>query len=542
MKVSYIIPILLLFATSCMKGKSADLVVHNAKIHTMDENGSVEEAMAIKDGKILEVGPERQIMNKYSADEEIDAQGKEIYPGFTDAHGHMMSYARLKLSVDLLGSASMEDLLVRVEKYDQKYHPKAIVGRGWDQATWGSTELPDNTELNKLFPNKPVVLHRVDGHAALANQKALDLAKLNANSVIEGGEIQSVDGKCTGILLDNAVTEVMKVVPDFSDRKLREALIEVQQDLLQYGITGVHEAGVSHHDLKLMEKLSSSKQLKLNMYVMLYASEENMLWASKHGIVKKPHFTVRSFKVMGDGALGSRGALLKQPYSDHAHVQGLLTTNVEEMNKVADLASQLNYQLNVHAIGDSTNRLVLELIQKYTANIPDHRWRVEHAQVVDPKDLELFTKTGAIPSVQPTHAVSDQRWAKDRLGAARLKGAYAYKSLLNACGIIALGTDFPVEAPNPFATIRAAVLRVNAEGQPMGGFLPEEALTMDECLMGMTLWPAIAGFQEGHLGTLEKGKDATFFIATYPMNESSDFNQLFSERTVISGKTVYSIQ
>ena len=542
MKLIRFIPILLLVATSCMKGKSADLVVHNAKIHTMDEKGSVEDAMAIKDGKILEIGPERQIMNKYSAEEEIDAQGKEIYPGFTDEHGHMMSYARLKLSVDLLGSASMEDLLVRVEKYDQKFKPKAIVGRGWDQATWGNTELPNNDELNKLFPNKPVVLHRVDGHAALANQKALELAKLTATTVIEGGEVQVVDGKCTGILLDNAVTEVMKVIPGFSDKKLNEALLEVQNELFQYGITGVHEAGVSHHDLKLMEKLSSSKQLKLNMYVMLYASKENRKWALDHGIVQKPHFTVRSFKVMGDGALGSHGALLKKPYSDHVHTSGLLTTSQKEMEEVAEVAAMLNYQLNVHAIGDSTNRLVLDLIQKYTAKIPDHRWRIEHAQVVDPKDLELFTKAGAIPSVQPTHAVSDQRWAKDRLGEARMKGAYAYKSLLNACGIIALGTDFPVEAPNPFATIRAAVLRVNAEGQPMGGFLPEEALSMEECLLGMTLWPALAGFQEERLGTLEKGKDATFFIATYPINESSDFSQLFSERTVISGRTVYSIQ
>lgn len=542
MKLRYLIPVLLLGVTSCMKGKSADLVVHNAKIHTMDENGSVEEAMAIKDGKILEIGPERQILNKYSADEEVDAQGKEIYPGFTDAHGHLMSYARLKLSVDLLGSSSMEDLLVRVEKYDQKFQPKAIVGRGWDQATWGNAELPDNTELNKLFPDKAVVLHRVDGHAALVNQKALDLAKLNANSTIAGGEVQVVDGKCTGILLDNAVTEVMKVVPDFSDKKLKEALLEVQHELFQYGITGVHEAGVSNHDLKLIEKLSSSRQMKLNLYVMLYASKENLLWASKRGIVQRPHFTVRSFKVMGDGALGSRGALLKQPYSDHAHAHGLLTTTQEEMNKVAELATQLNYQVNIHAIGDSTNRLVLELIQKYTKTIPDHRWRVEHAQVVDPKDLALFTKTGAIPSVQPTHAVSDQRWAKERLGDARMKGAYAYKSLLHACGTIALGTDFPVEAPNPFATIRAAVLRVNAEGQPMGGFLPEEALTIDECLMGMTLWPALAGFQEDHLGTLEKGKDATFFISTLPINESTDFSKVFSERTVISGKTVYSLQ
>lgn len=541
------LPLIVLLLTgsifsSCMKGKSVDLIVRNAKIHTMDEADHEYEAMAIKDGKIVELGPERQILNKYSSDEEVDAGGKEVYPGFTDAHGHLMSYARLKLSVDLVGSSSMEDLLVRVEKYDQKKHPKAIIGRGWDQANWGVSELPSNEKLNELFPGKAVILHRIDGHAALVNQKALDLAGITPDTQIAGGEVEVKDGKCTGILLDNAINLISNKIPDFPQKDLKVALKEIQAELYQFGVTGVHEAGVSNADLMLLKGMSESNDLSLNLYVMLYGTKENIAWARKNGVYEKDNFTVRSFKVIGDGALGSRGALLKKSYSDHANHFGLLTTSVAEMEKIAQTAVEIDYQVNIHAIGDSTNSIVLNLINKYAAKKPDHRWRVEHAQVVDPKDFELFTKCGAIPSVQPTHAVSDQRWAGARLGPSRLIGAYAYKSLLEATGILALGTDFPVESTNPFATIRAAVLRVNADGEPIGGFLMNEALELKDCLRGMTLWPAIAGFQENRIGTLEEGKDATFFIASQAINESADFSALYSARTVVNGKTVYSLK
>jgi predicted amidohydrolase YtcJ len=525
-----------------MKGKAVDLIVRNAKIYSMDEADHEYEAMAIKDGKIVELGPERQILNKYSSDEEIDAEGKEIYPGFTDAHGHMMSYARLKLSVDLVGTSSMEDLLVRVEKYDQKKRPRAIVGRGWDQATWGVAELPDNEKLNKLFPNKAVILHRIDGHAALANQKALDLAGITVETKVPGGEIQVKDGKCTGILVDNAINLLSDKIPDFPQKDLKAALLEVQSELYQFGVTGVHEAGVSNKDLMLLKGMSESKALNLNLYVMLYGTKENVSWAKKHGVYEKGNFSVRSFKVMGDGALGSRGALLKKSYSDHDNHLGLLTTSAPEMEKLAQTANLIGYQLNIHAIGDSTNRVVLELIRKYTSKRPDHRWRVEHAQVVDPQDLLLFKESGAIASVQPTHAVSDQRWAELRLGASRLKGAYAYRTLLETTGMLALGTDFPVEFTNPFATIRAAVLRTNADGQPIGGFLPNEAVSLKDCLLGMTLWPAIAGFQEHRIGSLEVGKDATFFICSQDINESASFDRLYSTKTVLNGKTVYSLK
>lgn len=543
MKNYFLFAVMLSFGMfSCMKGESADLVVHNAKIHTLDEQDHVYEAMAIKDGKIIELGPEREILNKYAYDEEIDAEGKEVYPGFTDAHGHIMSYAQMKLSVDLFGSSSYEDVLVRTEKYDQKKNPRAIIGRGWDQANWGTNELPTNEKLNALFPKKPVLLIRVDGHAALVNQKALDIAGITAETQVEGGEVASVDGKCTGILLDNAIDLVSKRMPKFSTSETKKVIREIQDELFQYGITGVHEAGVEQKDLQLLKGMSERGDLKLNMYVMLYPTEENISWAKRHGVYQKKNFTVRSFKVIGDGALGSRGAFLKKEYSDaHGH-SGFLTTTPGKMESVAKLCMSLGYQMNTHAIGDSTNRLVIDLINKYVSRKPDHRWRIEHAQVLEKKDIELLTRSGAIPSVQPTHAVSDQRWAKLRLGSSRLGGAYAYQSLLMSRGILALGTDFPVESPNPFATIRAAVLRTNADGEPMGGFLPDEAISLHDCLMGMTLWAAMAGFQEDKIGTLEKGKDATFFISSAPITMSGNFDEMYSYRTVIRGKTVYGMK
>lgn len=538
-KLSVILSLLLVLA-SCMKGKSVDTIVHNAKIHTMNDQNTIAEAMAIKDGKIVEIGPERQILNKYSADEYIDAGKKDVFPGFTDAHGHMMSYARQLLSADLVGSESFEEMLVRVEKYSQNGTHRFVIGRGWDQSLWGTTEMPVNDKLNELFPDIPVLLHRIDGHAALVNQKALDLAGITPETAVEGGSIVVSEGKCTGLLIDNAIELVAKRFPDFSKRKLMATLEEVQNELLQYGITGVHEAGVTQKDYRLLRSMVDSDKLHLELYVMLYANKENRDFARKNGIIEHKNLVVRSFKVMGDGALGSRGALLKQPYADAPHTHGLLTTSEEELHEVMTLAESIGYQVNIHAIGDSTNRLILDKIRSLRDRKPDHRWRIEHAQVVDPADFMLFAESGAFPSVQPTHAVSDQRWAEQRLGKARLKGAYAYQTLLQHAGMLALGTDFPVEQINPFLTIQAAVFRTNAEGEPIGGFLPEEALTEEQCLRGMTIWPAFASFSETRTGSLEKGKDATFVILDLPFRVVESFEQNFAWKVFIRGRERYS--
>lgn len=556
--------------TSCMKGESVDLIIHNARVHTMDDNLKIEEAIAIRDGKIVEVGPERQILNKYSADEYIDAQKKDVYPGWVDAHGHMLNYARLKLSVDLVGCKTFDEMLLRIERYQSKHKRPFIIGRGWDQSLWGD-EMPTNEKLNELFPNIPVCLFRIDGHALLANdyliKKSNVIAKFASDPELHNGghyefreyqaqeviRVQRSPGHAsvptgdpakipTGVFVDNAMNPILDILPDFPKKELIGALMEVQDELLMYGITGVHEAGVTREELRLIEGLVNKGQFKLNLYAMLLPTEENFAFARKNGVYQNKNLFVRSFKVYGDGALGSRGAFLKHPYHDRHDHHGYLTTSRERMEYIYNECLATGYQMNTHAIGDSTNRIVLDLYRRMFEFNPDHRWRIEHAQIVDPKDFSIFSEAGVFPSVQPTHATSDQRWAESRLGSERMEGAYAYKSIMNAYGMMAIGTDFPVEFTDPFRTIHAAVHRKNAENYPSGGFRADEAITLEECILGMTKWAAFAAFQEKHLGTIEKGKDATLSLFEKPVRASESYQPNFAWMVFINGKKVYSTE
>ena len=534
--------LLLLTLTSCFKGKSVDIIIHNAQIHSMNDKGEVFEAIAINDGKIVELGPERQILNKYSADEEIDAAGKDIYPGFTDAHGHMLSYAKQLLSADLVGSKSFDEVVVRLEKYQSKHNRKFILGRGWDQSLWGTTEFPTNDQLNKLFPTTPVCLIRIDGHALLANDVLLKLANITPTTHVDGGIIHLKDGKCTGFLVDNAMNSVYSLIPEYPKKEMIQAMLDVQNELYQYGITGVHEAGIDNKDIAFFKELIDKHDFNLNTYAMLMPSKENIAFARKHGIYTYKNLSIRSFKVIGDGALGSRGALLKKPYNDdHAHF-GVLTTPLSEMKRIATICELTGYQMNTHAIGDSTNNILLNIYKGIFEVNKDHRWRIEHAQVVDPKDFALFSQYGIFASVQPTHAVSDQRWAEERLGKERMKGAYAYKTLLQQCGMLAIGTDFPIELTDPFLTIHAAVHRKNSENFPANGFYSNEAITFDECIKGMTTWAAYASFEEARLGTLEKGKEATLSVFVNKVSAGSEYQPNFAAYTFIKGKKVYSVE
>lgn len=541
MKKLFAIAILASVFTSCMKGEQVDLIIHNAKIHTMNESNEVVQAMAIRDGEIIELGPERQLLNKYSAEEYIDATGRDVFPGFADAHGHMLSYARMKCSADLVGTGSMEEILYRLDKYNSKKSPRVIVGRGWDQSLWSDKRLPSNAALNKSYPNKGVALTRIDGHAMLVNAYLLKKANITAATQVEGGQILVENGEPTGLLLDNAIELVKPFIPDFSSKELTAALTEIEGELFQYGITDVHEAGLTHADFLLLRKLCQKKTLQIGIYGMLYPEDANIKYAKQHGFLTTDNFTVRSFKIMGDGALGSRGAKLKQAYSDDPHNHGVSMLTPELMEKMAQVGALTGYQMNVHAIGDQTNRTVLDWIIASNKENPDHRWRLEHAQVIDPADFNLIASSGVYPSVQPTHAVSDQRWAQDRLGKDRLKGAYAYKTLLHKAGFLAIGTDFPVEKIDPFLTLFAAVKRKDANNEPINGFLPEEAISVEECLRGMTIWAAWASFQELKKGSLEKKKEATFFILDQPFRVGESFEPNFAYKTFIRGKCVYSM-
>ena len=547
-----------------MKGQEVDLIIHNAQIHTLDLNNTIHDAIAIRNGKIVEVGPERQILNKYRSDEIINAQGKEMYPGFTDAHGHMLMYAKQLLGVDLRGVRSEQELVHRCEQYKAQ-HPdlKCLVGQGWDQTLWAGQQMPTNKELNRLFPDIPVCLYRVDGHAALVNEYLLKKSNaLDHLKYLKGGEIlflndaddnkgstssifnlprNSNSGQYgtktiflntipTGVLIDNAMNLVQPFIPDFSKTDYQRALLQVQDELLQYGITGVHEAGIDFEHIAWFKELIARKKLKINLYAMLMDTPQNRAFVQKNGRYRFHNLNIRSFKCFADGALGSRGALLKAPYHDHPESHGLLLTDVERMRNLAQFCLKHGYQMNTHSIGDSANALVLSVYEQIYRRKPDHRFRIEHAQVLDPKDFQKFANFAVFPSVQPTHAVSDADWAEQRLGKARMKGAYAYKTLLGQFGMLALGTDFPVEQINPFATIIAALNRP-----------AKEALSLEEILRGMTIYAAFASFQEKHSGTLEKGKDATLAIFEYPVNGVPGQVQNYAWRTYIKGKCVFKL-
>lgn len=546
MKYLFSLLFLSLLVSSCMKGESADLVIHNARIHTMVDGDDVFEAIAIKDGKIVEVGPERQILNKYSADEYIDAGQKDVYPGFNDSHGHLFSYAKQKLSVDLTGCESMDELIYRVQKYQSRNKREFIIGRGWDQSLWEENDTLTNKELNRLFPNTPIMLTRVDGHALLANEallrKSQAYEKFLQQEYKDGHFEFNSDGSLNGVVVDNAMNPIVAIAPPFSNKEIAEAILEIQNELFSYGITGMHEAGINAEQLSILEKLVDEKKLSIDLYAMLTPTEKNIAFAKKNGIYQNENLIVRSFKVFGDGALGSRGACLKKPYSDMPHHHGYLTTELQEMKRIARVCEETSYQMNTHAIGDSTNKLLLEIYLDQKSVNPDHRWRIEHAQVLSPSDFNLFAESGAFPSVQPAHAISDQRWAEKRLGKERMDGAYAYNSLLQIHGMLAIGTDFPIEVIDPFRTIQAAINRQNKNNEPTQGFLINEKITLEECIKGMTNWSAIASFQEEKIGTLEAGKNATLVIFDRPITAAPFYQANFAHTVFIAGKKVYSVE
>jgi predicted amidohydrolase YtcJ len=530
---------LLAMMTGCFKGEKVDLIIHNAIIHTMNDGGDVFEAIAIKDGKILQVGPEREILNRYRGEIEINAGKKDVYPGLHDAHGHIFGEVYQRLQVDLVGSSSYYDMLLRLEKFAGKNQPSILIGRGWDQGLWGESELPTNKLLNERFPDLPVVLIRVDGHAMLLNDLAMRMAGIDSETRVEGGQVVIKDGSPSGVILDQAM-DLMQVHMASPDRAtIKQKITEIQSDLLAYGITHVHEAGISIDQLEILLELDAEGLLQIQVYAMLFLNDDNLGYAEKNGFIDQGNVHVRGFKLLLDGALGSRGACLIHPYADAMNEHGLLLTSMADLQRLTKKALALDFQVNTHCIGDSANRILLRHYDTLLTNVVDHRWRIEHAQVIHEDDFQWFSKTGVIPSVQPTHAASDQRWIKERLGTDRMKTAYAYKTLLNERGMLALGTDFPVESYNPFGTIHAAVQRKTLDGEPQGGFQIEEALTLEETMRGMTIWAAFACFEEHRVGSLEKGKDATFTIFEYPIRSTLNYEPNGANETFIRGKKVY---
>ena len=529
--------------SSCMKGEKVDLIVHNAVIHTLNGTWDVEEAMAIKDGKIVELGPERQILNKYHSTEIVDAQKQHIYPGFIDAHCHFLGYGLMQQQAFLKECNSFNEVIDVLKKHQEKYPEKTwLLGRGWDQTRWENKAMPSKHQLDSAFPNIPVYIKRIDGHAAIANSKALELANLTKKIEVLGGQMAEVNGELTGLLIDNAMNFIENILPKPTLKEKTDALLIAQEECFKYGLTTVDDAGLDKEDVYLIDSLHKANSLQMNMYVMLSDNEENFAHFLEKGPIKTDKLNVRSFKFYSDGALGSRGACLLKPYSDVDSVTyGTLLNSLQYFEEKAQKLYDNGFQMNTHCIGDSANRIILKTYAKVLGEHNDKRGRIEHAQVLDSNDFYFFKEYNIIPSVQPTHATSDMRWAMYRIGLQRLKYGYAYKKLYDLNGMIALGTDFPIENIPPIETYYAAVARRDKSGQPESGFQLENALSRKEALMGITFWAAMANFEENEKGSLEQGKRADFVIVNQDL-ETIPQNQLLKTRivaTFVAGQNVY---
>ncbi|MES2873908.1 MAG: amidohydrolase [Bacteroidota bacterium] len=529
------------FLVACSSKQDADLIIHHAKVYTVDEKFSVVEAFVVKDGKIIDLGRSEDMLKLYSG-KKIDAGGKAIYPGFIDGHSHFYGYGEGLQDADLTGTRSWEEILARLLTFSKENNPDWIVGRGWDQNDWDVKEFPDNQKLNELFPNTPVILSRVDGHAAIANKTALDMAGIKPGQLVSGGEIETVNGRLTGILVDNAEALVYAKIPPADKEQIQKALLDAQKNCFAAGLTSVTDCGIDHSLVPVIDELQKNDKLKMRIYGMLSDNKGNYDYLFKNGAVKTSRLNVSSFKVYADGALGSRGACLLKPYSDKPASTGFLLRDKSHYAEVAQSIADRGFQMNTHAIGDSANREILNVYAKVLKGKNDRRWRIEHAQVVNQADFKLFGENNVIPSVQSTHATSDMYWAGDRLGADRVKGAYAFKQLLDQNGWIVLGTDFPVENINPMYTFYAAVARKDLKGYPAKGYQVENSLNREEALRGMTIWAAKGNFEEKEKGSIEKGKFADFVILDRDIMTAAE-SGLFKTRvlkTFINGENVYS--
>ncbi len=528
--------------TSCnsMKNK-ADILIHNTRVYSVDNAFTKYSCLAVADGKILAVGGE-EILDKYDALKVIDGKGMFVYPGFYDAHCHFLSYGLGKMQrADLTGTLSMDEVLERVQQHAETNPSEWIEGRGWDQNDWENKAFPDRSGLDEIFPDRPVLLIRIDGHAALANGEALRRAGITANTSVVGGEVILKNGIPSGVLIDNAIELVKEVIPETDSDIKAAALFKAQEDCFAAGLTSVMDAGLHVDEIQLIDSLQKAGRLKMKINAMLSPMDSTYADFMADGIYKTDRLHVNSVKLYADGALGSRGACMIDPYTDDPGNHGLIMYPEAYYREVIENALKFNYQVNTHAIGDSGNRFVLDLYGEYLKGKNDRRWRIEHSQIIHEDDFHKFADFSIIPSIQATHATSDMYWAGDRIGEKRMKGAYAYKRLLALNDWIPNGTDFPIEQIYPLHTFYASVARKDLSGYPEEGFQMENALSREESLRSMTIWAAKSAFEEAHKGSLEPGKDADILILDTdlmedPIDDVPDARVLY---TISHGEIVY---
>jgi predicted amidohydrolase YtcJ len=540
----------LLLATPLAAQKPADVIVTNARIYTVDDTRRVVAAMAVRDGRIAFTGSMREAMAlKGSATRVLDLGGRTVIPGMVDAHAHLLGLGQSLQTVNLFGAKSYDEVIARVVARAKDIPAgQWILGRGWDQNQWGDTRFPTHEALTRALPNNPVYLTRVDGHAGLANAAAMRAASVTAASKDpSGGKIErSASGVPTGVFIDNAKNLVERSIPSSTPEETRAAIRAAIAESQRWGLVGLHDAGESRATIDLMEDMAKAGEINFRLYVMIgddSAAVAHYLARGPQSGLYDNHLWLRSFKLYADGALGSRGAALLEPYSDDPNNKGLLLSAPAHIQDVAVRALKAGFQVNTHAIGDRGNRVVLDAYDTALKLQPtaDHRFRVEHAQILNHDDIPRFAQLGVIPSMQAVHQTSDMYWAGSRLGQGRLLGAYAWRSLLETGAVVPNGSDFPVEAVNPLLSFHSSVARQDAENWPTGGWMPEQRMTREEALKSMTIWPAFAAFQESIMGSLSVGKLADFVVLDRDIMTVADRDILGTNviATYIGGKPVY---
>lgn len=542
-----------LVVVSCKpKPNAATLILYNGVVYTANESKPTAEAIAINSGKIIGVGSNGEIQSSFTSAKMIDLKGKAVFPGFTDSHAHLEGLGHLLVNLNLEGTVSVDEIRKLVAERAQRLPAGAwLRGRSWDQNDWQEKTFPNHEMLDSVAGNHPVALRRVDGHALWVNARAMQLAHVtNSTKDTPGGKIQrNSRGKPTGVFVDNAMDLIDAVMPALTREERTTAIQKAVQECVRYGLTEVHDMGVDLELIDIYKRLIIENKFPFRVYAAVDGINKTWAQYSTEGPDIGGHngrLTVRALKLYADGALGSRGAELMNDYSDDPGNRGLAVTPLDSLKKAAVVALRKGFQVCIHAIGDAANRKVLNMYEEVfmsdTAQAKDARFRIEHAQVVNENDIPRFAKLGVIPAMQQTHCTSDMYWAVQRLGPERVKGAYAWRSLIESGSIIPGGSDFPVESVNPLLGFYAAISRQDVKGWPVGGWYPGQRMMRQEALKSFTIWAAYAAFEEKVRGTIEPGKLADITVLLNDIMKC-DLNQILTTDvayTIIAGDVVYS--
>jgi predicted amidohydrolase YtcJ len=560
MKIFALVASALLFSFMAVNpiAETADIVFRNGQIYTVNERQPRAQAIAVKGSRIIFVGSNAGVRPyEGKGTRVVDLKGKTVVPGMTDSHYHLYGVGQREMTLNLEGTTSLADFLAKVKaRVDQAKPGEWITGRGWIETFWKPPVFPTRQDLDRVAPNNPVFLDRADGHGAVVNSAALKLAGVDRNTQNPfGGEIsKDKAGEPNGMLLDNAQDLVTKHIPPTTVADAERAILLGVKRSIELGWCQIQDAGGSYTDVALYRKLYGEGKIKLRIYKAVHGPSESSQQLLREGATIGAYdgrFTLRTIKVVSDGALGSRGAALLAPYADKPETSGFLTVKEEELLPMLSEALRQGIQVETHAIGDRANRFTLDSYEKAFAAVPqnqrkisDPRWRIEHAQVVNPADIPRFARLGVIPSMQPSHAIGDLHFAPSRLGIARLEGAYAWQSFIKNGSIIAAGSDAPVERGEPMIEFYAAVARRDQKGFSGEGWHPEQAVTREQALKMFTLWPAYAAFEEKIKGSIEVGKlaDLTVFSADIMKIAEPEILRTRCLMTVIGGEIVYESQ